>query len=107
MRLWHKDLITVLPRQQLVSQWRECCCIARELAVNGTPNHLLVNKILGYPKHHFLKYAMLVAKEMERRDTKSTGRSFIGGLMYGSMMELKHVVRMVKNCLNIGITLDT
>ena len=23
MRLWHKDLIDVLPREQLVAQWRE------------------------------------------------------------------------------------
>lgn len=25
MRLWHKDLIPYLPRQQLLGQWRECC----------------------------------------------------------------------------------
>ena len=23
MRLWHTDLISVLPREQLVAQWRE------------------------------------------------------------------------------------
>lgn len=28
MRLWHKDLIHYLPRQQLIAQWRECCAIA-------------------------------------------------------------------------------
>jgi uncharacterized protein (TIGR02328 family) len=32
MRLWHKDLISVLPRQQLLGQWRECCLIARNIA---------------------------------------------------------------------------
>ena len=41
MRLWHKDLIPYLPKQQLISQWRECCCIAKNIADNGTPNHLL------------------------------------------------------------------
>lgn len=30
MRLWHKDLIEVLPRQQLLGQWRECCAIAKK-----------------------------------------------------------------------------
>lgn len=60
MRLWHKDLIPVLPRQQLLSQWRECCCIARNIAVNGTPNHILVNKIMDYPIDHFIQYAFLV-----------------------------------------------
>lgn len=67
MRLWHKDLIPYLPRQQLLAQWRECCCIARNIAVNGTPNHLLVNKILDYPLEHFYRYACEVSDELERR----------------------------------------
>lgn len=67
MRLWHKDMIPVLPRQQLLSQWRECCCIARNIAVNGTPNHILVNKVLDYPYSHFSTYAKLVEAEMQRR----------------------------------------
>lgn len=67
MRLWHKDLIPVLPRQQLLSQWRECCCIARNISVNGTPNHLLVNKVLDYPKSHLALYSYRVAQEMWRR----------------------------------------
>lgn len=70
MRLWHKDLIQVLPKQQLLGQWRECCAIARNIAVNGTPNHLLVNKIMDYPKWHFSAYAITVAKEMENRGYK-------------------------------------
>lgn len=28
MRIWHTDLIKVLPREQLISQWRECSSIA-------------------------------------------------------------------------------
>lgn len=70
MRLWHKDLITVLPRKQLLSQWRECCAIARNISVNGTPNHMLVNKVLDYPIDHFAYYATLVADEMKRRGYK-------------------------------------
>ena len=46
MRLWHKDLIPVLPRQQLIGQWRECCLIAKQISEKGTPNHILVNKIM-------------------------------------------------------------
>lgn len=67
MRIWHKALIPVLPRQQLLAQWRECCCIARNIAVNGTPNHLLVNKVMDYPMSHFKRYTSLIAREMERR----------------------------------------
>lgn len=67
MRLWHKDLINVLPRQQLISQWRECCCIAQNLASKGTPNHILVNPILKFPKCHFNYYTELVVQEIRNR----------------------------------------
>ena len=56
MRLWHKELIPYLPRQQLLGQWRECCAIAKSIAETGTPNHVLVNKIMEYPKPHFVLY---------------------------------------------------
>ena len=67
MRLWHKDLIPFLPRQQLLGQGRECCCIAKNIAENGTPGHMLVNRIMDYPESHFYKYASMVANEMADR----------------------------------------
>lgn len=67
MRIWHKDLIPVLPRQQLISQWRECCAIASRLADTGTPNHILVNKITHYPVSHFISYTNSVLDELKRR----------------------------------------
>ena len=70
MRLWHKDLISALPRQQLLSQWRECCCIVVNIQKYGTPNHLLVNKILNYNNSHFYEYCCLVCEEMLRRGYK-------------------------------------
>lgn len=70
MRLWHKALIEVLPQKQLVSQWRELSAIVGSIEKYGTPNHLLVNKVLDYPKSHFLAYSKLVADEMQRRGYK-------------------------------------
>lgn len=67
MRLWHKFLITVLPRQQLVAQWREISSIAGAIQKNGTPNHILVNKVLDYDFNHFITYAKLIRQEMTRR----------------------------------------
>lgn len=67
MRLWHKDLIPYLPRQQLLAQWRECCCIARNIFHDGTPNHLLVNKVLEYPDEEFNSYTDRICKEMIKR----------------------------------------
>ena len=70
MRLWHYRLLPYLPRQQLLSQWRECCCIAKSIAEKGTPNHILVNKIMDYLIDHFMTYCNLVAKEMCNRGYK-------------------------------------
>lgn len=67
MRMWHKDLISVLPRQQLLAQWRELCAIAGRLEKQGTPNHLLVNKVTAYPPIHFYMYTNLVMHEMKSR----------------------------------------
>lgn len=75
MRLWHKNLIPYLPQKQLVAQWRECCAIARNIAVKGTPNHLLVNKILEFPSIHFFIYSSMVVEEMRNRDYKVSQRS--------------------------------
>lgn len=77
MRLWHKDIIKVLPTKQLVAQWRECCCIAAKVAMDGTPNHLLVNKILLYPQTHFVEYCNLIIREMEHREYKINEKSYM------------------------------
>ena len=70
MRLWHKDLIPVLPRQQLLGQWRELCLIAKNISRKGTPGHVLVNQIMDYPLEHLVAYADLVACEMRHRGYK-------------------------------------
>lgn len=70
MRLWHKDLIPFLPRQQLLGQWRECCLIAKNIATKGSPNHLLVNRIMDYPLEHFHYYAGMVYDECINRGYK-------------------------------------
>ena len=54
MRLWHTSLIPVLPREQLVAQWRELSAIAGKIQLNGTPNHVLVNFIMDYDFNHFI-----------------------------------------------------
>ena len=76
MRLWHKDLIDVLPDKQLISQWRECCAIVKAIAEKGTPNHILVNRICEYPPQHLYSYTSLVLEEMSKRGFHSSGRSY-------------------------------
>lgn len=67
MRLWSKQLIKVLPREQLVAQWRELSSIAGAIQKNGTPNHVLVNFVLDYDYDHFITYALEIREEMSRR----------------------------------------
>lgn len=67
IRLWHKSLISVLPREQLVAQWRELSSIAGSIQTKGTPNHILVNKVLVYDFDHFITYAKIIRDEMTRR----------------------------------------
>lgn len=64
MRLWHKDLIKVLPKQQLISQWRECIAIARSIQKYGSTRHGLVEKVMNYPISHLYYYTDLVVLEL-------------------------------------------
>lgn len=76
MRLWHKLLIPVLPRQQLLGQWRECCAIARNIVEKESPNHILVNKIMDYSLEHFHYYAGMIHDEMLNRGYKADYSKF-------------------------------
>lgn len=67
MRLWHIDLIPVLPREQLIAQWRELSAIAGAIQKKGTPNHILVNFVLIYDYDNFISYAAEVREEMTKR----------------------------------------
>lgn len=71
MRLWHTSLIPVLPREQLISQWRELSAIAGAIQKNGTPNHLLVNFVMDYDFDHFISYAKMVRDEMTKRGCRT------------------------------------
>ena len=67
MRLWHKDLIVngLLPKSQLVAQWRELNSIFVK-----QDNHILINYIYNYPKDYLLDYTNLVLQEFDNRGYK-------------------------------------
>ncbi len=72
MRLWHKYLIPVLPREQLVGQWRELSAIAGLIHKNGTPNHILVNFVMDFDFDNFISFAYYVREEMTKRNYRTT-----------------------------------
>lgn len=65
MRLWHKDLIEVLPRQQLLGQWRELNSIYKK-----QDKHILINFVYDYANGHLYGYSSLVIYEMNKRGYK-------------------------------------
>lgn len=71
MRLWSTQLIEVLPKEQLVAQWRELSAIAGAIQKNGTPNHILVNFVLDYDYDHFISYAYYIRQEMTKRNYRT------------------------------------
>lgn len=77
MRLWHYELISVLPGKQLVSQWRECCAVAGEIAKYGSPRSPLTRKVIEYPILHFVAYTNKVLAEMNKRDYEVSEKSYL------------------------------
>lgn len=62
MRLWHSALIPVLPRQQLMGQWRELNSIFR-----NQKRHVLINFVYENRKEDLLIYSSKVVHEMIQR----------------------------------------
>lgn len=111
MRLWHYALVKSLPRQQLLSQWRECVCIAKSIHDKGTPNHILVNKIMDYPISEFNDYCNIVLAEMVGRGYKVrhdsikkledyTGFVVEGDKEYNHPFLYWHTLRYLNQCLS-------
>ncbi len=67
MRLWAEQLITKLPRQQLIGQWRETAAL---LGNGWDRKHRTVNYVFQYDKNRLANYAYLIATEMEHRGYK-------------------------------------
>ena len=64
MRLWHQELLTQLPRQQLLGQHRECCALRGR---GWGRNHSVVNYVFQYSPNRLIAYHFLVMDEMKRR----------------------------------------
>ena len=64
MRLWHEQIIHLLPKNQLLGQHRECCA----LRGNGwNKKHKTVDYVFAYSPYNLFIYHFKIMDEMEKR----------------------------------------
>ena len=64
MRLWHEEIIHLLPKNQLLGQHRECCA----LRGNGwNKKHKTVDYVFTYSPYSLFIYHSKIMDEMEKR----------------------------------------
>ena len=95
MRLWHTILIEVLPRQQLLAQWRELCSIYAK-----QDNHILINFV--YEDISSLKeYSDLIIQEFKRRGYKISANAMNRYTDYFSDKTTEEVIEVFPNKMNL------
>lgn len=101
MRLFHKDLIEVLPRQQLLGQWRELNSIFKL-----QNRHILINFVYYYPKEDLLTYSTKIILEFNKRHYKydlTNFNNYFGNRTVSDLVEEpfkgKFTDRYLKQCL--------
>lgn len=67
MRLWHEDLIKVLPDMQLKGQHRECCALRGK---GWGRKHSTVDYVFKYPIENLVVYHFAILAEIEERKLK-------------------------------------
>ena len=70
MRLWHYKLLPYLPDAQFKGQLRELVAIMHDWRDKGKTNHLLINRVMEYPKGELTAYYMHYESECIRRYSK-------------------------------------
>ena len=82
MRLWHQSLISLLPRQQLLGQHRECCALRGK---GWGKKHSVVNYVFTHEPEWLVAYHILIMEEMRHRgyhpDTIWYGAEYRGTIL--------------------------
>ena len=77
MRLWSYQLLPYLPNAQFKGELRELLVIMRDWRDKDATNHLLINRVMKYPKKDFTSYFMAYAEEYATRYKKIVKYSYI------------------------------
>ena len=74
MRLWHYELISILPKNILIRLWHDCEAIGSNLERKGTTGDVKCEKILDYASWEFYKYCLRVKEVMLEKHCKINSR---------------------------------
>ena len=64
MRLWHEQIIHLLPKNQLLGQHRECCALRGK---GWNKKHKTVDYVFTYSPYNLFIYHSKIMDEMEKR----------------------------------------
>lgn len=70
-RLWDYRLLPYLPEMQFKGQWRELVLVLNDWKYRGKTNHLLINRVMEYPKNDLFNYYLKYAHEYYKRYNKT------------------------------------
>ena len=112
MRLWHYELIPYLPDLQFKGQLRELVAIMHDWRDKGKTNHLLINRVMDYPKEELSSYYLWYATEYLRRIGKdlsvkyddefkefSKSKNWLDGLLKGALFDGWHNKEYLRVCM--------
>lgn len=79
--MWHIDLLPYLPDNQFKGQLRELVAIMHDWRDKGTTNHLLINRVMDYPKSqlqlYFITYSFLYKERFKKDISKKIQDEFM------------------------------
>lgn len=88
MRLWHYKLLPYLPDAQFKGQLRELVAIMHDWRDKGQTNHLLINRVMLYPKAELQWYFVKYYKAYQQRYGKQVKENiFAEFLQFSQEME--------------------
>lgn len=106
MRIWHFALLPYLPELQFKGQLRELVWIMRQWRDSGKTNHLLINKVMEYPKSHLSSYFFRYCREYEKRYNKEVSQNvydefskFAQGIWFSDVFPNWHNKEYLRVCM--------
>jgi uncharacterized protein (TIGR02328 family) len=76
MRIWSYQILPYLPDLQFKGQFRELIAIMHDWRDKSTTNHLLINKVMEYPKSEIYTYYLLYSAIYYKRYEKGINNKY-------------------------------